>query len=149
VFVDNIGRSILWSRLYDWGIFVVCIEWTVFVCTHTMGSQWKQAFGAAPWWVKAVMENGFYTPIGVFVVAGVHVLPALLYFYQHMPGWFEHVKFLLIVLLVILSLGRLLCLAVELWCIKTHILHLVLSEEDKALRSLTKELDSSRSNTPS
>ena len=42
----------------QWGIFVVCIEWTVFVCTHTMGSQWKQAFGAAPWWVKAVMENG-------------------------------------------------------------------------------------------
>ena len=44
--------------LSQWGVFVVCLEWTVFVCTHTLGSAWKQAFGAAPWWVKAVMDNG-------------------------------------------------------------------------------------------
>ena len=44
----------------QWGIFVVCLEWTVFVCTHTLGSQWKHTFGAAPWWVKATMENGKY-----------------------------------------------------------------------------------------
>ena len=30
----------------------------MFVCTHTVGSKWKQAFGAAPWWVKLVMDNG-------------------------------------------------------------------------------------------
>ena len=28
------------------------------MCTHTMGSAWKQAFGAAPWWAKKVMDNG-------------------------------------------------------------------------------------------
>ena len=44
--------------LTQWGVFVVCIEWMVFVCTHTVGHTWKQAFGAAPWWVKMVMDNG-------------------------------------------------------------------------------------------
>ena len=42
----------------QWGVFVACLEWTVFVCTHTLGSTWKRAFGAAPWWVKMVMDNG-------------------------------------------------------------------------------------------
>jgi len=42
----------------QWGVFVSCLEWTVFVCTHTLGSMWKRAFGAAPWWVKMVMDNG-------------------------------------------------------------------------------------------
>ena len=32
----------------------------MFVCTHTLGSVWKQAFGAAPWWVKQVMDNGMW-----------------------------------------------------------------------------------------
>ena len=35
-----------------------CLEWTVFVCTHTLGHQWKAEFGAAPHWVKTVMDNG-------------------------------------------------------------------------------------------
>lgn len=42
----------------QWGVFVACVEWTVFVCTHTQGHQWKTAFGAAPQWVKTVMDNG-------------------------------------------------------------------------------------------
>lgn len=42
----------------QWGVFVACVEWTVFVCTHTHGHQWKAAFGAAPQWVKTVMDNG-------------------------------------------------------------------------------------------
>ena len=42
----------------QWGVFVACTEWTVFVCTHTLGHTWKHAFGAAPWWVKMVMDNG-------------------------------------------------------------------------------------------
>ena len=52
-------------------------------------------------------------------MAGVHVLPVYLYFYQHKPDWpsLEHAEFLLVVPVVILSLARLLCLAVEV-CVK-------------------------------
>ena len=30
----------------------------MFVCTHQMGSRWKEEFASAPKWAKAVMENG-------------------------------------------------------------------------------------------
>ena len=42
----------------QWGVFIVCLEWTVFVCTHSLGPQWKQDFEAAPSWVKGVMDKG-------------------------------------------------------------------------------------------
>ena len=44
--------------LSQWGVFVACFEWSVFVCTHTLGSKWKETFGTAPLWVQKVMENG-------------------------------------------------------------------------------------------
>ena len=46
------------THTLQWGVFVSCLEWTVFVCTHTLGHEWKAAFGAAPQWVKTVMDNG-------------------------------------------------------------------------------------------
>ena len=37
---------------------VACLEWSVFVSTHQLGSRWKEKFTVAPLWVKKVMENG-------------------------------------------------------------------------------------------
>lgn len=152
VLVDNVGRSVIWAMLYDWGVFVVCIEWTVFVCTHTLGHTWKQAFGAAPWWVKMVMDNGFYTATGVFTIAGIHGLPPYLYFYHNQPQDLDFlqasgIKVLLIVPIVVLITARALGLAVELWCIKAHIVQLIHLEENKTVRTLTKDFDRSDSPT--
>ena len=124
-----------------------CVEWTVFVCTHTLGHQWKTAFGAAPQWVKTVMDNGwchvtyiqnckdlyvcstgFYTPIGVFTIAGLHVLPAYLYFLQHIPEpWTKASPALLYAPLLVLGTGRALAMAVEVseLCLCVYIPNLV------------------------
>ena len=40
------------------GVFVIVVEWTTFVCSHTAGSRWRGQFGAAPKWVQRVMANG-------------------------------------------------------------------------------------------
>jgi CDP-diacylglycerol--inositol 3-phosphatidyltransferase len=147
VLVDNVGRSLLWTRLYPWGVFVSCLEWSVFVCTHTLGHQWKAAFGAAPQWVKTVMDNGFYTPVGVFAVAGLHVLPPYLYILDHLPPSLHDVSpILLYAPAVILATGRGLALAVELWCIKTHILQLLSTDENHKLNTLTRDLHTDPSN---
>ena len=42
----------------QWGVLIVCVEWMVFSSTHNKGSKWKESFGQAPFWVKAVMDNG-------------------------------------------------------------------------------------------
>lgn len=42
----------------QWGWMVACLEWSVFVSTHRLGSRWKEEFRLAPFWVKKVMENG-------------------------------------------------------------------------------------------
>ena len=38
------------------------LEWCVFVCTHTYGSQWKNEFDKAPWWAKKIMAHGKNMP---------------------------------------------------------------------------------------
>ena len=105
----------------------------MFVCTHTLGHQWKAAFGAAPQWVKTVMDNGgrlanwctanphvfsgFYTPVGAFTVAGLHALPPYLYILGHLPPSLHNVSpILLYAPAVILAAGRVLALAVEVSC---------------------------------
>ena len=57
-FSPSLSLSLHTCASLQWGVFVACTEWTVFVCTHTLGHTWKHAFGAAPWWVKMVMDNG-------------------------------------------------------------------------------------------
>ncbi|XP_064392898.1 uncharacterized protein LOC135340487 [Halichondria panicea] len=149
VLIDNIGRSIIWARLpYSWGVFVLCVEWSVFVCTHTSGHAWKNSFGSAPWWVKSVMENGFYSVMGLITISGLHGLPPYLYFYNHVqlhpelfPQIFQTLHPLLVLPVVALGAGRLLCMAVEVWCIREHALHLAHREVDNQVNSLTKELD--------
>lgn len=61
-----------------------------------------------------MFSSGFYTPVGVFTVSGLHVLPAYLYFIQHVPDtWPEVSPTLLYIPLVVLVTGRTLALAVE------------------------------------
>ncbi|XP_077996116.1 uncharacterized protein LOC144449458 [Glandiceps talaboti] len=134
VVVDNLGRGMLWCRLYHWGWLVTSIEWCVFVCTHSqLGADWKAAFQNAPWHVQKVMANGFKTPLGTLVICGIHVLPIWLYgHYTHVltdnlgiPMWLQYLG------ISTMSIGRALCLAVELWCIWTHIRSLDREKNDE------------------
>ena len=64
----------------------------------------------------AAAAAGFYTPVGVFTVAGLHILPVYLYLLQHLPEqWTQPFSsyLLLQALLVFLAAGRALAMAVE------------------------------------
>ncbi|XP_042343139.1 uncharacterized protein si:ch1073-145m9.1 isoform X2 [Plectropomus leopardus] len=134
VVVDNLGRGMLWSRLFEWGWLVSALEWCVFVCNHSArGDQWKTSFISSPRFIQAVMANGFRTPLGSWVVSGLHCLPLWLYGYQwdllshwlSLPPWVQAVGTLL------LAAGRLLALSVEIWCIWTHIEYLTSDETEE------------------
>ncbi|XP_067864312.1 uncharacterized protein si:ch1073-145m9.1 [Heptranchias perlo] len=133
VAIDNLGRSMLWSLLFKWGHFISSLEWCVFVCTHnSMGADWKNKFGNGPWWVQKTMANGFKTPVGAFAITGLHVLPVWLYWYhnQVLTEAFLLSFTLQWLATVLLVAGRLLCMAVEFWCIWIHILYLVRHEKE-------------------
>ncbi|XP_031429492.1 CDP-diacylglycerol--glycerol-3-phosphate 3-phosphatidyltransferase [Clupea harengus] len=134
VIVDNMGRSMVWNMLFQWGWLISTLEWCVFVCNHSaFGVHWKSNFKKSPYWVKAVMAKGFKTPLGVFTIAGLHVLPVWLYGYQHgvltntfyIPEWFQGLG------LMLLAAGRLLCMSVEMWCIWIHVHYLTDVEDTK------------------
>lgn len=125
VVVDNLGRGMLWSLLSEWGWLPSSLEWCVFVCNHSArGDQWKNSFTTSPPFIQAVMANGFRTPLGTWVVSGLHCLPLWLYgcqrgfLSQYLPPWIQALGTLL------LASGRLLALSVEMWCIWTHIEYL-------------------------
>uniref|UniRef100_A0A671PB88 Uncharacterized protein n=1 Tax=Sinocyclocheilus anshuiensis TaxID=1608454 RepID=A0A671PB88_9TELE len=130
VVIDNVGRGMLWNMLHDWGLLVSSVEWCVFVCNHNArGAQWKNSFTESPVWVQA---KGFKTPLGILTIAGLHILPVWLYGYQYevlsqtlfAPNWLQ------ILGILVLTAGRLLGFAVEMWCIVTH-LRFLLDEEDE------------------
>uniref|UniRef100_A0A8C9Y1L5 Uncharacterized protein n=1 Tax=Sander lucioperca TaxID=283035 RepID=A0A8C9Y1L5_SANLU len=116
VVVDNLGRGMLWSLLFKWGWLVSALEWCVFVCNHNArGDHWKNSFITSPRFIQAIMANGFRTPLGTWVVSGLHCLPLWLYGYQwgllshwlYLPPWIQALGTLL------LAAGRLLALSVE------------------------------------
>ncbi|XP_064158457.1 CDP-diacylglycerol--inositol 3-phosphatidyltransferase isoform X1 [Anguilla rostrata] len=124
VVVDNLGRGMLWSTLYEWGWLVSAVEWCVFACNHNAhGAQWKTSFSESPRLIQAVMAKGFKTPTGVLAIGGLHVLPVWLYGYQQgvlsrplcVPEWLQ------VLGVLVLAGGRLLCLCVEVWCVWAHI----------------------------
>ncbi|CAH1242210.1 Hypp6500 [Branchiostoma lanceolatum] len=108
-----------------WGFFIACLEWLVFVCTHNMGPVWRSI--EAPWWVEGVMAKGFKTPVGMFAIAGLHVLPLWLYGHEtgvqlytwHLPHTIHYTAVLL------LAAGRMLCVPVELWFVWNHVQFLI------------------------
>ncbi|KAF7642918.1 hypothetical protein LDENG_00248320, partial [Lucifuga dentata] len=106
----------LWSLLFKWGWLVSAVEWCVFACNHnTRGSQWKNSFSSSPPFIRAIMANGFQTPVGLWVVSGLHCLPLWLYGQQcgllsdrmFLPAWMVFVG------TVLLAAGRLLALSAE------------------------------------
>ncbi|XP_017277525.1 uncharacterized protein si:ch1073-145m9.1 isoform X2 [Kryptolebias marmoratus] len=134
VVVDNLSRGMLWSLLFQWGWLVSALEWCVFVCNHhTRGEQWKSSFSSSPPLIRAIMANGFRTPLGVWAVSGLHCLP--LWLYAHRTGflsdcldlhpWIQSMGMLL------LAAGRVLALSAEAWCIWTHIRHLLYNEAEE------------------
>ncbi|KAI3354665.1 hypothetical protein L3Q82_019162, partial [Scortum barcoo] len=147
VVVDNLGRGMLWSLLfevwwlqnsqhiqYPWGWLVCSLEWCVFVCNHNArGDHWKSSFATSPRLTRAIMANGFRTPLGTWVVSGLHCLPLWLYGYQwgllshwlYLPLWIQTGG------TVLLVAGRLLALSVEVWCIWTHVEYLITDEPEE------------------
>eukprot|EP00051_Salpingoeca_urceolata_P032924 m.18076 g.18076 ORF g.18076 m.18076 type:complete len:227 (-) comp5616_c0_seq1:51-731(-) len=123
VAVDNIGRGLLWVQIFPArGFYVPALEFIVFVSTHTHGAHWKRDFETAPGWVQRVMHNGFRTPIGSFVIAGIHVLPIWLFVRQTAldASLFGLSEFVSLAVLALLVAGRVLGAAVEVWVLVTH-----------------------------
>ncbi|XP_067034248.1 uncharacterized protein [Acropora muricata] len=112
-----------------WGYFISALEWLVFVCTHTLGENWKSVKASPPSWVQKVMANGFKTPAGVFAICGLHVLPIWLYGLRTglwLPFMTHHAQ---LGVAGVLVTGRALCMSVEVWFIKSHILDLLAEQE--------------------
>ncbi|XP_073347014.1 uncharacterized protein [Pagrus major] len=138
VVVDNMGRGMLWSLLFEWGWLVSALEWCVFVCNHnTRGDHWKNSFTTSPRFIQAIMANGFRTPLGTWVVSGLHCLPLWLYGCQwgllahwlYLPSWIQTLG------TVLLVAGRLLALSAEIWCVWTHIEYLTSDEEPEGKKN--------------
>ncbi|XP_034557010.1 uncharacterized protein si:ch1073-145m9.1 [Notolabrus celidotus] len=137
VVVDNVGRGMLWSLLFEWGWLVSAVEWCVFVCNHSSrGDHWKDSFSRSPAIIRAIMDKGFRTPLGLWVVSGLHCLPLWLYGSQtgllsrwmYLPPWIQNL------VTVLLAAGRLLALLAEIWCIRTHVEFLTNEETDDRKR---------------
>ena len=58
---------------------------------------------------------GFYTPLGILVVLGLHVLPPALYIKQDPPFGLELEKYHVLVycIIALLTVGRIVCALVE------------------------------------
>lgn len=72
------------------------------------------------------MDNyllGFYTPLGILVVLGLHVLPLVLYIKQDPPLGLEFDKYhtLVYCIIVLLTVGRLICALVEVSTVTTTV----------------------------
>lgn len=121
VLLDCCMRAVMWGAAVPGplGVLLPCVEWAVFVCTHAGGgAAWKTGcFAGAPQWVSAVMANGFRTPIGVLVMAGLHFLPLWIWLRRHSPDLFLSQLWLG----ALLAVGRAYCLAVELWTFYRHV----------------------------
>uniref|UniRef100_A0A1A8S3N0 CDP-diacylglycerol--inositol 3-phosphatidyltransferase n=1 Tax=Nothobranchius rachovii TaxID=451742 RepID=A0A1A8S3N0_9TELE len=139
VLVDNLSRSMLWSLLFQWGWLVSTLEWCVFVCNHsTRGPDWKSSFSSSPRLIRAIMANGLWTPLGVWVVSGLHGLPLWLYLHQNdlLSDWLDLQPWVQSVGTVVLAAGRVMALSAEMWCIWTHIQYLTSDEtEDQKLKT--------------
>ncbi|KAM4628393.1 CDP-diacylglycerol--glycerol-3-phosphate 3-phosphatidyltransferase [Polymixia lowei] len=132
VVVDNLSRGMLWSLLFEWGWLVPAVEWCVFVCNHNArGAEWKSSFTTSPCLVRAIMANGFRTPLGTWVIGGIHCLPLWLYGYRW--GLLSH-PWIQILGTLVLVVGRLLGFLVEIWCIWTHVKYLTEDETEEKTR---------------
>ncbi|KTF80329.1 hypothetical protein cypCar_00010630, partial [Cyprinus carpio] len=100
VVIDNLGHGMLWNMLYD--VSSVSRE--------------------SPGWVRAVMAKGFKTPLGILTIAGLYCLTCVAVLLQtlYAQNWLQ---------ILVLAAGCLLGVAVEMWCIITHLRFLVDQDE--------------------
>ncbi|XP_064612319.1 uncharacterized protein LOC135476269 [Liolophura sinensis] len=128
VVIDLISRGMVWSAVYNqWGYYVIAVEWMTFISTHSRGPNWKSSFDEAPWFARMVMAKGFKTPMGIVAIGSLHILPIWLYAYQcsflteslDMPLWGQ------LGVMAGLVMGRVLCLAVEIYCLTDYICFLL------------------------
>ncbi|GBG68816.1 hypothetical protein CBR_g3510 [Chara braunii] len=121
VAIDCTLRSMMWAAALKGplGAVVPCIEWCVFVGTHARGgAAWKTGcFVGAPWWVRAAIYNGFRSLAGALVIAGLHFLPLWIWIYR----WTSLHFLRSISFGIVLAIGRVYCLAVELWTLSRHV----------------------------
>jgi phosphatidylglycerophosphate synthase len=145
VAVDNAGRALVWwmsgSPL---AALVPALEGLTFAALQSTGpggaaapaaeradvlasATWKErAFIGAPWLCRTLTANGFRTPQGALVIAGLHFLPAALYLRQQEGvegrGW--------TVLISLLAAGRAAAAYVELWVLQRHLRNLLKHDTD-------------------
>jgi hypothetical protein len=72
--------------------------------------------------VSAVMYNGFFNPLGAYVIGGVHGLPLALYMYSMAPYSFQWFSLLAA---YVLTPARIIAGIAEIWFIYAHIDHMV------------------------
>ncbi|KAK9816868.1 hypothetical protein WJX72_006323 [[Myrmecia] bisecta] len=125
VFVDVLSRGTLWAWALEGPVAAVPIllEGITFTCTHKAGgAAWKiGCFADAPGWVRAVMANGFKTPLGALTVVGLMGCPLWFWARRFAP---TSVLALPAVGCIVIA-GRCLAAAVELWVIARHLAALV------------------------
>ncbi|GFN95516.1 phosphatidylinositol synthase [Plakobranchus ocellatus] len=127
VIIDLFSRGYLWCALFRWGYIIIFLEWVTFLSTHSRGEHWKIPEEKFPALVTMVMANGFKTPAGFFAVGSLHVLPLWLYGYESrfftqnlgLPMWLQ------LTCIAILTFGRTVCSAVELFYCKEYVLDLL------------------------
>ncbi|XP_055350776.1 uncharacterized protein LOC129597317 [Paramacrobiotus metropolitanus] len=165
VVIDIIGRQLIWSRVSKYGWLVGCVEWLVFVCTHQLGAAWKSSHPeeavSLPTPVACTMQNGFRSRLGVFTIAGLHVLPVWLFIRRHrlltrlffgpaaravskssiLPGNNIYEQLWRITeygVLWMLILGRIWCFFIEMWFVWQHAKLLLLSDIPEEYRTKAK-----------
>lgn len=140
VVIDNVSRGLLWTHLHPMLYLIAAVEWTAFVCNHSFGSDWRDKLTQGhqirpPKLVGLAMANNFRNPWGIWTIAGLHVLPVWLLGLQY-DVFTSHLWFIPYCIkiggLIILGLGRLLCLFVELWSIWIHITLMLVNVSGKA-----------------
>ena len=137
VVCDNVQRGLAWHRAaascsLPLLAAVPALEWTTMVCTHSQhGAEWKSRCvgDGAPWLCRAVMADGFRTPLGAWAVAGLHAAPAALWFFG------RSVKDLGLgprLLIATLLAGRVLAAAVEAWIVACSAAEMLRADRQRA-----------------
>ncbi|XP_042232790.1 uncharacterized protein LOC121873333 isoform X2 [Homarus americanus] len=95
VVLDNLSRGLLWINIHPILYLVSAVEWTAFVCNHSLGAEWRKAltarencgvpplsshkkYGILSSLISCMFTNNFRNPWGVWAIAGLHVLPVWL-----------------------------------------------------------------------
>mmetsp|Transcript_2261 Transcript_2261/g.4577 ORF Transcript_2261/g.4577 Transcript_2261/m.4577 type:complete len:232 (+) Transcript_2261:33-728(+) len=127
---DNVSRTLCWASVLTTGsagsvactaaVLIPCLEWVTALATQVISfaarsGHWKSAVKdpGMPRLLQAIFSNGFYNPVGAWVVLSLFGLPAVIGL-RSTPQFAAHpVSPVLDVLLVLLAIGRALGAAAE------------------------------------